>query len=113
MKEQVQSVHENIKTHECKQCGKMFSWANDLKRHVQTVHQDIRKYKCKECDRSFGLMDTLKRHIQAIHRKTMSSADKVIQPNTESDMETNEGTADEQERMTNVNTDQTDNPQPI
>ena len=28
-------------------------------------------------------------------------------------METNEGTADEQERMTNVNTDQTDNPHPI
>ena len=32
---------------------------------------------------------------------------------TKPDMETNEGTADEQERMTNVNTDQTDTPQPI
>ena len=43
----------------------------------------------------------------------MSSADEVLQPNTKPDMETNEGTADEQQRMANVNTDQTDNPHPI
>ena len=58
-------------------------------------------------------MGHLKQHIQAIHRKTTSGADEVLQPNAKPDMETNEGTADEQERMTNVNTDQTDNPQPI
>ena len=54
----------------------------------------------------------LKRHIQAIHKNTKSSADKV-QPNAKNDKETNEGTADEQQRMANVNTDQIDNPQPI
>merc|ERR1712150_88344 len=109
-------VHENIKknkTHECNQCRKMFSRANDLKRHVQTVHEDIRKYKFEECGKSFGEMGNLKRHIKAIHRKAPSSADKVLQPNTEPDMETNEGTADEQQRMRNADTDQTDNPHPI
>ena len=58
-------------------------------------------------------MGSLKKHIQAMHRKTKSCADKLLQPNAEPDMETNEGKADEQERMKNVNTDQTDNPQPI
>ena len=51
--------------------------------------------------------------ISLAHGKTMSGADEVLQPNAKPDMETNEGTVDEQQRMTNVNTDQTDNPQPI
>ena len=50
---------------------------------------------------------------QLIHGETTSNADEVLQPNAKPDIETNEGTADEQERMTHVNTDQTDNPHPI
>merc|ERR1712043_11944 len=91
----------------------MFSRADHLKRHVQTVHKDVRKYMCEECGRRFGLMDTLKRHTQAIHSMNNSCADEVFQPNAKPDMETNEGTAEEQQRMTNDNTDQTDNPHPI
>merc|ERR1712150_441969 len=102
-------IHENIRKHECKQCGKTFSRVSNLKRHVQTVHQDIRIYMCKECNKSFGQMSTLNNHIQAFHGKTTSSADEVLQPNAEPDMKTKEGTADEQERMTNIDIDQTDN----
>ena len=50
--------------HDCKQCGKCFSRAGDLRRH-ETVHTGEKSYECKECGKCFSESGNLRKHERA------------------------------------------------
>ena len=56
-----------IRIHECVECKKSFSRAENLRNHIHTVHEGKKNYKCKTCDKSFSRAQILKKHIHTVH----------------------------------------------
>ena len=34
-------------------CGKLFSYAGNMRRHIKTVHEGDKDFKCDSCEKSF------------------------------------------------------------
>ena len=59
----VKSVHMQIKSHGCEDCGKHFANVGNLKRH-QLTHKDEKPHKCVECKKGFRSKDNLEAHSE-------------------------------------------------
>ena len=54
------------KSHICKECGKQFNHAGNLRKHLLT-HTGEKPYSCGFCKREFAQSGNLKRHIASHH----------------------------------------------
>ena len=69
LKKHINSVHEGIKNHICKTCGKGFFRLNHLKRHVETVHEGHKDFSCEYCGKSFSQKGDMQRHKVKVHER--------------------------------------------
>ena len=60
LQEQIRTVHEKLKQHQCNICHESFGQKESLNRHVKSVHGNNKLFKCELCDFSACLHnDTL------------------------------------------------------
>lgn len=57
-----QTIHEGAREHECKECGKKFSFKFSLLRHMRQIHTKIKPYCCQFCPLQFSDWTTKIRH---------------------------------------------------
>lgn len=67
-----ETVHENVRNHQCESCPKKFYKKSGLERHILTVHQKQKNFVCDVCDRAFGEKSLLLRHTRR-HLATKTS----------------------------------------
>ncbi|KAG5675157.1 hypothetical protein PVAND_005083 [Polypedilum vanderplanki] len=58
------TVHMNIRNHECDFCFKKFNKKSGLERHVLTVHEKQKNFICEICNAAFGEKSLMLRHIK-------------------------------------------------
>ena len=63
-------IHDDLKSHKCDVCLKVFPSKSQLKLHYMT-HTGEKPFACQVCDRKFTQKATLDRH-QATHSETKS-----------------------------------------
>jgi len=68
LKQHIETVHENIRKHVCKQCGYAASGKSNLKQHIESVHEKKKDHVCNECGKAFT-KKALKVHIRGVHQK--------------------------------------------
>lgn len=51
---------------QCKECGKAFRYARNIKRHYQVFHQ-MTVLPCEHCNETFSRTDKLRAHIRSKH----------------------------------------------
>jgi predicted nucleic acid-binding Zn ribbon protein len=61
-------VHENLRPHTCKECGKSFKLFQHLQEHITSIHTSKRSYVCEECGFAFKLRQHLNDHIKVVHQ---------------------------------------------
>ncbi|KAL5004435.1 hypothetical protein ScPMuIL_017891 [Solemya velum] len=68
LKQHIEEVHEGIKPHSCKTCGKKFYRKSGLNRH-EKIHgfDESKKLFCPQCGKWFWFESNLQRHIQVVH----------------------------------------------
>lgn len=64
----MESIHRNLKKHQCGTCEKRFNQSWNLKSHIERMHEKIR-YKCNLCDRRFSNVENMKKHKENIHER--------------------------------------------
>lgn len=69
LKRHLKSVHQGIRSHACKECGKGFISNTDFKRHSIT-HTREKPFTCDLCKKTFGRFGNLKNHIIILHKST-------------------------------------------
>ena len=65
----VEGVHNNIRRHNCEECGDAFTRNANLERHIIDMHENVRRYVCKECGYAAKQKAHLNRHILRTHNK--------------------------------------------
>ena len=66
-KRHVYSAHEKVKkTHECEECGKIYSTSKQLEIHTTSVHQNI-KFTCGLCSVECASRRNLQKHKNSVH----------------------------------------------
>ena len=73
----VKTVHENVRNHQCPECGKRFAEMRRLIKHTMAVHQKLKPFKCDSCDFRCGTISNLNLHRKKIH----SATDNLTQKN--------------------------------
>jgi uncharacterized Zn-finger protein len=68
-------IHEVIKPHSCKICGKCFTQANCVVRHMR-IHSGETPYPCTLCYRRFSYSHHLVKHMKKEHINHVSESDK-------------------------------------
>ena len=63
LKKHVENVHENYRSHRCKDCGYAASRKDILRIHILRKHP-VKKHVCNECGKAFSLKCDLKGHIE-------------------------------------------------
>ena len=58
--------NEDLHSHKCELCGKMFKNKASYTQHKQIIHEG-KRYKCDICDYTSKQSDSLKRHIRTVH----------------------------------------------
>jgi hypothetical protein len=64
LKRHVESVHLQLKRHQCTQCTYAVYSKSDLVRHTKRVHENIRNHECDRCDFSSALLRDLNQHAK-------------------------------------------------
>ena len=67
LKNHIDAVHKEKKSHTCSICEKSFSLKANLKNHVDAVHEGKKPHKCSICYRSFARKGQLKKHVNSVH----------------------------------------------
>jgi uncharacterized Zn-finger protein len=62
-----QKTHKNERSFSCTLCFSKFFHKGNLKAHMMSVHSDERPFKCELCGSSFSLSYVLKNHINRVH----------------------------------------------
>ena len=63
------NVHNCLKPHICKHCGKMFALKTSLQRHVVKHFKETRSNQCDECGKTFRGFGAYYNHKQSVHRQ--------------------------------------------
>lgn len=66
------TMHREILSHVCKECGKRFAFVQDLNNHLIN-HTGEKRY-CDLCDKSFSYSSSLKKHKRSIHQRLRAFA---------------------------------------
>ena len=51
----------------CRECGKSYTTAFNLKSHIKINHFGIKEYECDICKQQFGRRETMKTHQTLVH----------------------------------------------
>ena len=73
----IKIIHENVRSHQCPECGKRFAEMRRLRKHTMAVHQKLKPFKCDSCDFRCGTISNLNLHRKKIH----SATDNLTQKN--------------------------------
>jgi KRAB domain-containing zinc finger protein len=92
LKEHVNNVHLQIKSHVCQTCGTSFSQKYKLNRHILNTHMNL-KFPCEvfNCSSQFARKETLRAHVKSHHsnlgeeavQKLMENVKKLEYPKIE------------------------------
>ena len=69
IKSPIEAVHEKIRNHVCKLCGKAYTQKVNLKIHIEGVHENLKTHVCRQCGFATSRKSHLNRHIQGVHLK--------------------------------------------
>jgi len=67
MKEHVRIAHTGDKNYACRDCGKQFAYARNLRYH-RRLHKTDRPFKCETCGKCFAAAGELSRHERSTHK---------------------------------------------
>ena len=67
MKEHVRIAHTGDKNYQCRDCGKQFAYARNLRYH-RRLHKSERPFKCAVCGKCFAGAGELGRHQRSAHK---------------------------------------------
>ena len=68
LKEHINNVHLQIKTHQCRICEKKFAQLTHLRNHINSIHNKA-KYKCDSCDLEYNQPSGLFKHRKLKHKQ--------------------------------------------
>jgi len=71
MKEHVRVAHTGDKNYVCRDCGKQFAYARNLRYH-RRLHKSERPFKCSACGKCFAGAGELGRHERSAHKAAAS-----------------------------------------
>ncbi|KAH8257058.1 hypothetical protein KR038_001949 [Drosophila bunnanda] len=57
-------IHSDERPHKCKDCGKSYRQAVNLKNHITTAHEHRKQFSCSQCPKSFALKERLRLHMR-------------------------------------------------
>jgi len=57
-------IHSDERPHKCKDCGKSYRQAVNLKNHITTAHEHRKQFACSQCPKSFALKERLRLHMR-------------------------------------------------